>query len=345
MTSSIDLPPLTGGAAKIFFASQLCSKSKARMPPKDLSLAGQTIIISGANAGLGFTCAGQLLDHRLSRLIIAVRSVEKGEAAAETLRKKYPGAIIEVWALDMVSYKSIQSFADRCSTLSRIDAVILNAGVSKQDFSLSPHGHEEMVQVNYLSTTLLSVLLLPVLKAKKVSGKASKLTIVSSGSTFGAKFLEHDKVPLLAALNDKNNFDAVDRYQTSKLLGQLTITKLASYIPKEDVVVNLVDPGLTKGSSLHQNLNLAYQAVMGTVKAVTGRTLEEGASTYLDAAVVRGDETHGSYLMDWKIHPFPAFVYTPEGKASANRLWHETLQELDFAGVRLILHSMQSDRR
>ncbi|KAK2058441.1 short chain dehydrogenase [Colletotrichum caudatum] len=340
MTSSIDLPPPTGGEGKIFLASQLCSK--ARMPPKELSLAGKTAVISGANAGLGLTCADQLLEHHLSRLVIAVRSVGKGEAAADTLRKKYPAAAIEVWALDMMSYKSIQAFADRCSTLSRIDVVILNAGTVRHDFSLSPYGHEEMVQVNYLSTVLLAVLLLPVLKSKKVAGEANRLTIVSSGSTFGAKFREHDKVPLLQALDDEANFDTIDRYQTSKLLGQLVITKLASYVPKEDVVVNLVDPGLTKGSNLHQHLTFAQQALMGAVKALTGRTLQEGASTYLDAAVVRGDETHGSYLMDWKIHPFPAFVYTPEGKACGNHLWDETLQELDFAGVHSILRSMQS---
>ncbi|KAK2001688.1 short chain dehydrogenase [Colletotrichum falcatum] len=343
MASSIDLPPPTGGAGKIFLHSQLCST--VLWPPKDLSLAGQTAVITGANGGLGLTCVGQLLDHHLSRLIIAVRSLEKGEAVAETLRKKHPAATVEVWALDMASYKSIQEFADRCYALSRIDFVILNAGMSGQTLRLSPHGHEEMVQVNYLSTTLLAVLLLPVLKSKKVDGRASRLTVVSSGSTFGAKFREHDKRPLLAALNDEKTFDPVDRYQTSKLLGQLTITKLASYVSSKDVVVNLVDPGLTKGSSLHQQLSLANQAFMATVKAATGRTLEEGASTYFDAAVVKGDETHGSYLMDWKIHPFPAFVYTPEGKACANQLWDETMQELEFAGVSSILHAMQLDGR
>ncbi|EFQ33096.1 short chain dehydrogenase [Colletotrichum graminicola] len=343
MTSSIALTPLAGGGAKIFLASQLCSTPL--MPPKDLSLAGHTAIISGANGGLGLTCAEMLLDHHVSRLIIAVRSIGKGEAAAETLKKKHPAANIEVWALDMMSYKSIQAFADRCSTLSRIDIVILNAGMVTGTFSLSPHGHEEMVQVNYLSTTLLTVLLLPILKSKKTAGKASRLTVVSSGSTFGAKFLEHDKVPLIAGMDDNTTFDPMDRYQTSKLLGQLTITKLASYVPKEDVILNIVDPGLTKGSGLHQHLSRAQQAFMGTVKALTARSLKEGASTYIDAAVLKGDETHGSYLMDWKIHPFPAFVYTPEGRACAARLWDETLQELDFAGARSILQSMQSGRR
>ncbi|KZL84756.1 short-chain dehydrogenase [Colletotrichum incanum] len=343
MTSSIDLPPLTMGAGKLFVASQFCST--VRVPPNELSLAGQTAIVSGANVGLGLTCAGQLLDHELSRLIIAVRSVEKGEAAAKSLREKHPAATIEVWALDMLLYKSIQEFADRCSTLPRVDVVILNAGMARPDFHLSPEGHEEMFQVNYLSTVLLAIVLLPILKSKKAAGKASRLTIVNSGATFGARFPEHDKVPLIPALDNGKNFDPTDRYQTSKLLGQLVITKLVEHVRKEDVVVNLVDPGLCKGSGLHRHLNVGFRAMFGAVKAITGRSLEEGASTYLDAAVVRGDETHGSYLMDWKIHPFASFVYTPVGKACGKRLWDETLQELEFAGVRAILRSMQSDWR
>ncbi|KAK1979063.1 short chain dehydrogenase [Colletotrichum cereale] len=342
MASSIDLQPLPGGAVRIFLASQFFST--VRKPPKELSLAGQTAIVSGAS-GLGFHCIDQLLDHDLSRLIIAARNIAKGEAAAETLKKKHPAATIEVWALDMMSYKSIQAFAERCPALPRIDIVILNSGMSRDDFNLSPEGHEEMVQINYLSTFLLSILLLPILKSKKVAGKASRLTIVSSGSTFSANFLEHDKVPLLRALDDKSNFDPYDRYQTSKLLGQLAITKLVEYVPKEDVVVNLVDPGLCKGSGLHRLHGVGYQVVFGAIKAVTGRSLVDGASTYLDAAVVRGDETHGSFLMDWKIHPFPAFVYTPQGEASRKRLWDETLEELDFAGVRSILRSMQAEQR
>jgi hypothetical protein len=39
---------------------------------------------------------------------------------------------------------------------------------------------------------------------------------------------------------------------------------------------------------------------------------------------------------------FAAFLYTPEGKAVIQRVWNETLAELDFAGVRLILESMRS---
>ncbi|KAF4427634.1 Short chain dehydrogenase yanD [Colletotrichum fructicola] len=342
MTSSINLPPLTSGTMGLTVKA-MCAKPQ--MPPNDLSLSGQTAIITGSNAGIGLTCADMLLEHKLSHLIMAVRSQKKGEEAASKLRQTHPSANIEVWPLDMMSYDSIQQFVDRCATLPRIDFVILNAGIVKEHFQLSQYGHEESIQVNYLSTALLAILLLPVLKAKKFDGKARTLSIVNSGTSLMANFKEADKVPLLPAFDDETTFNNLERYPNSKILGQCFIIKLAEYVRKEDVVVNLVDPGLTKGTNLHTNLSGILKAFMGAAKGLTGRPLEKAASTYVNVAVVRGEETHGSFLMDWEISPFASMLYEPKGKAATERLWEETMEELEFAGVRSILRSMQAGSR
>ncbi|KAF9878163.1 hypothetical protein CkaCkLH20_04201 [Colletotrichum karsti] len=341
MTSSINLPPLNAGALGL--TMKACC-AKAQMPPKDLSFAGQTAIITGSNIGIGLTAARMLLEKNLSHLIMSVRSANKGEAAASELRKKFPFAKIEVWSLDMLSYDSIQKFAARCSALPRIDFVILNAGVAKETFDLAPTGHEESIQVNYLSTALLAILLLPVLRAKKIDGKARTLSIVNSGTAMMTKFKEHGNVPLLPSFDDGKTFDLLDRYAVSKVLGHLFMVKLAESVRKEDVIVNLVDPGLTKGTNLHGGLSAPIRAIMGVAKTMTGRPIEQGASTYIQA-VTRGEETHGSFLMDWTITPFASIIYTPEGKAATERLWTETLDDLEFAGVHSILSSMQSGSR
>ncbi|KAI8227014.1 Short-chain dehydrogenase/reductase tropG [Colletotrichum sp. SAR 10_96] len=267
------------------------------MPPNDLSLSGQTAIITGSNAGIGLTCAEMLLEHKLSHLIMAVRSQKKGEEAASKLRQTHPSANIEVWPLDMMSYDSIQQFVDRF------------------------------------------------LKAKKVDGKARTLSIVNSGTSLMANFKEADKVPLLPAFDDEKTFNNLERYPNSKILGQCFMIKIAEYVRKEDVVVNLVDPGLTKGTNLHTNLSGILKAFMGAAKSLTGRSLEKAASTYVNAAVVRGEETHGSFLMDWEISPFASMLYEQKGKAATERLWEETMEELEFAGVRSILRSMQAGSR
>lgn len=53
--------------------------------PRSLSLSGQIAIVTGSNTGLGLSIAQQYLECGLSHLIVAVRSVEKGEAATTKL--------------------------------------------------------------------------------------------------------------------------------------------------------------------------------------------------------------------------------------------------------------------
>jgi hypothetical protein len=69
------------------------------------------------------------------------------------------------------------------------------------------------------------------------------------------------------------------------------------------VVVNLVDPGFTKGSELIRDLPLVYTVAFSAVKAATARSLKNGTSTYLDATVTKGKESHGHFLMDWELRP------------------------------------------
>lgn len=64
--------------------------------PEGLDLSGKTALITGSNVGLGLECARHFLKLRLSKLIMAVRSLEKGEAAAADLRSQYSEADIQV---------------------------------------------------------------------------------------------------------------------------------------------------------------------------------------------------------------------------------------------------------
>jgi hypothetical protein len=73
--------------------------------------------------------------------------------------------------------------------------------------------------------------------------------------------------------------------------------------PAEEVVVNMVDPGFCKGTELHRDATGIVGGVMSVAKALTGRSLEDGAWTYVDAAVAKGKESHGCFVMDWEIHP------------------------------------------
>lgn len=288
-----------------FIKSQFCTRP--RRAPDGIDLTGQVAIITGASSGLGYHCARHLLSLKLSHLILAVRSLEKGEAAADKLRVDYRSARIEVWPLEMTSYPSIQAFCQRVETdLSRLDITILNAGIIQPSFGTCSTGHEQVIQVNYLSTFILAILMLPLSKRKAPPGSPGRLTIVSSGTALWAKLPNRDQRPLLASFDDPKiqPWDATERYFSSKMLGHLFFVRLLKYLNPEDVIVNLVEPGMCKGSELHRGAKGSATGVFLTVyKALTGRRPEDGAWTYVDAAVVKGKESHGSFCMDWEIHP------------------------------------------
>lgn len=123
----------------------------------------------------------------------------------------------------MSSHDSIQAFAQQAQDqLSRLHIVILNAGVRKLTFeTVRGISYEEVIQVNYLSTALLTILLLPILKAKSPAGSPSRLTIAGAALALAAKFPNKNEDPLLPSFDDPKTFDGIDRYNTLKLLAHI----------------------------------------------------------------------------------------------------------------------------
>lgn len=271
--------------------------------PATVTLTGQTAIITGSNTGLGLEAGRQLLQLNLSRLILAVRSRIKGEAAAEVLRAESPHATIEVWILDMEDYESINAFVGKCSTLGRIDIAILNAGVQNKDRCVSVRtGNEQTFQVNFLSTIMLSILLLPILKAKGgPSGQPARLTVVTSTTAYFADF-NHSK-PVLPQFDEQ--YDVTQWYSRQKLLQILFVRMLAGLTDPEDVIVSTVCPGLVGDTEIWRSLNTSavLRYAFALYFMLFGRTLKQGASTYVHAVVLAGKESHGGFLSDWGVRP------------------------------------------
>uniref|UniRef100_A0A4W5Q8H1 Uncharacterized protein n=1 Tax=Hucho hucho TaxID=62062 RepID=A0A4W5Q8H1_9TELE len=75
-------------------------------------LDGKTVLITGANTGIGKETALDLA-IRGARVIMACRDVEKGEEAAASIRRIYCKANVEVRELDLADTSSIRAFAQR----------------------------------------------------------------------------------------------------------------------------------------------------------------------------------------------------------------------------------------
>ena len=289
-----------------FFKRQFFGKT----PPvslREVDLSGKTAIVTGSNVGLGLECARQLLDLRCSKIILAVRSEVKGEAARQELpkgRDLKPGAI-EVWKLDLSSYDSIIAFAEHAKSLDRLDIAILNAGIFKvgEEFHAKT-GYEEDVQINYISNMLLIILLLPVFVAKTKGKTPGRIVLVSSDMSGWAKFEERSESPLLPAFKHKMaKWDMSERYGTTKLLGQLFLVELTKRVPPSTVTVTCCNPGMCYGSGLSQELPAPGRAIFWIVQHIVGRSCSVGARTYLHAAANLGEEVHGQYVEDKTLHP------------------------------------------
>src|SRR6476660_4820193 len=90
---------------------------------------GRTAVITGANTGLGYETAAALA-AKGAHVVLAVRNVEKGKAAADLITRAIPGAGAAVQQLDLSSLDSIRIAADELRAKhDSIDLLINNAGV------------------------------------------------------------------------------------------------------------------------------------------------------------------------------------------------------------------------
>ncbi|KAK8052554.1 hypothetical protein PG993_003939 [Apiospora rasikravindrae] len=347
VTASRALGPNPQSFGSMFWENQF--KTTIPLPSKDDSLKDQVAIITGSNSGLGLESAKQMLGAGLSRLIMGVRSIERGQEAAAQLRTVSTDAIIDVWQIDMENYQSIQRFVRRCEIdLPRIDFVILNAGIAPAYHAKLATGHESTVQVNYLSTVLLSILLLPVLKAKRPPGpeaQAPRLITLGSVTARNAKFPNKSQRPLLPSFDQITPalpWDPNDRYAVSKLLCQLTLERIAArYVDARDVVILMLEPGWVRGTGLFRALPAIPRCIVRGLLWVCGRPLEQGAATYFDAAVRQPVGSHGSYVMNCRVAPYADFLYTEEAEGVADALWDETMDDFSFANALEVLESMK----
>ncbi|KAI1499772.1 hypothetical protein F5X99DRAFT_388569 [Biscogniauxia marginata] len=341
--ANFDVTPEQRATQGAFFKRQLFSRPP-EASPRDVNLTGKTAIVTGSNIGIGLECSRQLLSLGIRRLILAVRSETKGEAAKKELSvgRDVAKQAIEVWKLDLSVYSSVIEFVERTKTLERLDIFVHNAGLVKVSLELNKiTGHDEVTQVNYLSTVLLVIRMLPILKEKNSHQQPGRLVIVSSDVAAWAKFEEKDSVPLLPAFDKSGSFDGQDRYWTSKLLGQLFLSELVKRVPSSGVIINCTNPGLCYGSGLNRESNgSGVGTVFGIFKRVVGRSCAIGAWALTDAAVKHGEESHGQYLEEGKVQPMAPIVYTAQGERIAKLLWQETMDELEFAHVSEIVQSL-----
>jgi NAD(P)-dependent dehydrogenase (short-subunit alcohol dehydrogenase family) len=117
------------------------------------SFAGRTVIVTGANSGLGLVTARELARVG-ARVVLAVRNTEKGDEAAASM-----SGDVDVRKLDLQDLSSVHEFADGVTT--DVDVLVNNAGIMALPYAVTKDGFESQIGTNYLGHFALTNLLLP----------------------------------------------------------------------------------------------------------------------------------------------------------------------------------------
>jgi NAD(P)-dependent dehydrogenase (short-subunit alcohol dehydrogenase family) len=242
-------------------------------PLPDLS--GRTIIVTGANSGIGRAAASAMAGAG-ANVVLAVRSVEKGQAAAATM----PGNT-EVRPLDLASLASVREFADGWE--GPIDVLVNNAGVMVPPLTRTAEGFELQFGTNHLGHFALTNLLL-----ERITGRV--VTVASGAHKMGSIDFED--------LNwERKDYKRWPAYGQSKLANLLFTSELQRRLTAagSEVIATAAHPGYAATNLQSHSSQPIMDVVMKLGNHVLAQSLEDGSLPTLYAAFadIPGDSYAG----------------------------------------------------
>jgi NAD(P)-dependent dehydrogenase (short-subunit alcohol dehydrogenase family) len=249
---------------------------------------GRTVVITGANSGLGFETA-QVFAARHATTVLAVRNLDKGKAAAERILAAAPGADVILQRLDLSSLDSVREAAGELSDRhERIDLLVNNAGVMWTQRARTADGFDLQFGTNHLGHFALTGLLLDKMLAVPDS---RVVTISSVGHKIMARIdfddLQHDK-----------RYNRVAAYGQSKLANLLFTYELQRRLAARDAATIAVaaHPGGSDTELVSNNSPAFLRALNSAVGSLVAQSAAMGALPTLRAATdptVQGGQYYG----------------------------------------------------
>ncbi len=178
---------------------------------------GRTVLVTGANSGLGLHTSLELARHG-ARVLMACRDPQRGEDAMLRVRSEVPGSPVELVPLDLASLASVRSASDDIARRTdRLDALVCNAGVmAVPQRETTPDGFERQFGTNHLGHVALTALVLPLLQA----AAAPRVVIVASDAAKIGKIHFDD-------LQAERSYGRWKAYGQSKLANLLFLRELS----------------------------------------------------------------------------------------------------------------------
>lgn len=280
------------------------------------ALEGKVGVVTGATSGIGQETAIALAGMGM-RLALVCRDPRRGEATVAAIRERTGSTAVSLFRADLGVQADIRRVADDLlAACPRIDLLVNNAGIVNLRHEKTVDGIESVFATNHLAYFLLTLLLLPRLRA---SAPSRIVNVASDAHRIGR--IDFDD------LGSERSYKAMRVYGTSKLANILFTYELARRLAGSGVTVNCVHPGAV-ATRLGQN-NGRVATVLTKVLAPFFRSPARGAATSIRVAIdpaLAG--VTGGYFANEKQKRSSRASYD---EAVARRLW-DVSAELTSAG-------------
>lgn len=241
---------------------------------------GKTVLITGANSGLGLE-ASKVLSKKGAQIIMAVRNLQKGKEAAEKIKQENPSAKLDIMVLDLADFNSIKKFSEEVhSKYSQIHILMDNAGImAPAKRELTKQGFEAQFGTNHLGHFLLTGLLLDILKNTPNSRIAVQSSIVHKQENFNPNIHFDD-------LNFEKSYNKNHAYGQSKLANLLFAYELDRKLKEHKIktIVTTAHPGYTN-TNLQKNYGFFVSVIANRFFAMP---VQQGTLPILRAATEEG---------------------------------------------------------
>lgn len=251
---------------------------------------GKLAIVTGANSGTGEEVARRLAQAGAS-VVMAVRSLEKGEAARAGILAQHPGASLTLRHLDLADLASVRTFSEETLDVDTpVDILVNNGGVMAPRKRVGTvDGHELQFATNFLGHFALTLRLLPLLR---VAAGPVVCTVSSPMAAFGSLHFDD--------LQWQRHYRPYPAYAQSKLADLLFAQQLARLASQRrwDLMSNAAHPGFTRTNLMNAGANLhreqPWRKPYNAMANLFSQRVEHGAEPLLYAAT-SPDALNGAY--------------------------------------------------
>ena len=252
-------------------------------------LKGKVIIVTGGNSGLGYESV-KAFAEKGAEIILACRSVEKGEAAKNEIGSMK--GKIKVMQLDLQDFTSIEQFAENFKQkYTRLDVLLNNAGISQTPYFKTKDGLEGQMGVNHFGHFKLTGLLMDLIKN---TAKSRVVSVSSGGHKWKQAEMDFDNL----LFENGTDYTPMKAYCRSKLANLLFTYELDRKFKKNNIdsIAVAAHPG---GANTNLNKHMEDQ-LMGKIMlrlfSFIGQDAAQGALHEIRACVdenVKGAEYYG----------------------------------------------------